>query len=252
MSAAPKTISLTKISLEDTMTSKRIDDKVSRTIELGPRARAYPSLLHETLGMTAQEVEADIRASGKTPRQVLGEFEAMILTIKTKQRNRIVTTFDNLIQDLRAKHLESASESDDASPIDDGLESLRFYEESVAAGIPMGDSGDVPYRDARRSDFFGHHDWKSMFVAKVSGWSMREDHITDGDVVLVDANARPKDGDIVLAYIAGEGQVVKRFRVLGSDRIMLESANPDFKPIMIDDPASVMVRGVVKGRAGRI
>lgn len=234
------------------MTSQRINDKNSRTIELRASARAYPSALHAMLGMTPQEVEADIRSRGKIPQQVLAEFDSMMLSIRAEQRKRIVNEFDSMIRELKTKHLRQASEADEIAPGHDGLESLRFYEESVAAGIPMGDSGDVPYRDARRSDFFGHHDWKSMFVAKVSGWSMREDHITDGDVVLVDGNARPKDGDIVLAYIVGEGQVVKRFRVLSSDRIMLESANPDFKPIVIDDPARVMVRGVVKGRAGKI
>lgn len=234
------------------MTSQRINEKSSRTIELRARARAFPSLLHEALGMTPQEVEADIRARGKTPQQVLAEFDGMILAIRAEQRKRVIAAFDNMIQEISAKHAGGDAESDEVALDEDSLESLRFYEESVSAGIPMGDGGEVPYRKARGSDFFGHQDWRFLFVARVSGWSMQDDHITDGDVVLVDANARPKDGDIVLAHIVGEGQVVKRLRLLDNDQIMLESANPDFKPIVIDDPAGLIVRGVVKGRAGKI
>ena len=88
-----------------------------------------------------------------------------------------------------------------------------------------------------------------MFITKVVGWSMTNEHITDGDVVLVDATAEPKDGDIVVAFIPGEGQVVKRLRIF-RDRLVLESAHPDFKPIVFFDPTELVIQGVVKGRSG--
>jgi hypothetical protein len=209
------------------------------TIAPAARYARYPSPLHELLRVTPSEVEEDLRARGKTPEQVLGEIDAVVDKMRAQRAPK-------------APGLHAGFFGDFADNEDDGLGSLRFYEESVAAGIPTGDGGDVPYRKARGSDFFGQQDWKSMFVARVSGWSMRGDHITDGDVVLVDSNARPKDGDIVLAYIAGEGQVVKRLRLTDGERMILESANPDFKPIVIDNPANVSIRGVVKGRAGQV
>ena len=217
---------------EDAMANQH-NNQNSRTIEAQHNLRAYPSRLHEILSITPQEVEAELHAQGKTPAQALAEF-------------------DDLITALRSQRLSAPADHDEIQLFEDSLESLRFYEESVAAGIPMDEGGEVPYRKARGSDFFGHQDWTSMFVAKVSGWSMCEDHITDGDVVLVDSKARPKDGDIVLAYIVGEGQVVKRLRIIDRDQLVLESANPDFKSIVIDDPSRVTIRGVVKGRAGKI
>ena len=80
---------------------------------------------------------------------------------------------------------------------------------------------------------------------------MTNDHITDGDIVLVDKSIEPKDGDIVVAFLPGEGQVVKRLRVL-PNKIVLESAHPDFKAIDIEDPSSLVIQGVVRGRSGPI
>jgi len=218
---------------EVAMANQNTNDKNSRTIEAPSKSRVFPSELHQLLNMMPDEVEAEIRARGKTPESALADFDAMVSA-------------------LRSKHLSNAEIIGPLFSEEDNLESLRFYEESVAAGVPMNGGGDIPYRKARGSDFFGHQDWESMFVAKVSGWSMREDHITDGDVVLVDSKVKAKDGDIVLAFIVGEGQVVKRLRLVGGDRMILESANPDFKPIVIDDPANVAIRGVIKGRAGQV
>ena len=223
-----------------------------RIIAPASQATGFPSQLHEILRMTPQEVVEDIMARGKTPEEVLDALDGIVEKARKREADKSRETCTGMVDYFKFGRATGASRDDGTEKCVDGLESLRFYEESVAAGIPMGDGGDIPYRTARGSDFFGQQDWKSMFVAKVSGWSMREDHITDGDVVLVDANARPKHGDIVLAYIVGEGQVVKRLKIIDGEQMILESANPDFKPIVIDDPARVSIRGVVKGRAGRI
>ena len=217
---------------ENSMASQNRTDKNSQTIE--PRSMAsYPSDLHRSLGVSVQEVNADLRARGESPQSIAARMDAMVEALRKKLTPRRI-------------------EAPEPFEMLDGLESLRFYEESVAAGVPSGNGGDVPYRKARGSDFFGQQDWKSMFLARVSGWSMREDHITDGDVVLVDSSATPRDGDIVLAHLAGEGQLVKRLRIIDGQQIVLESANPDFKPIVVEDASGLVIRGVVKGRAGKI
>lgn len=86
----------------------------------------------------------------------------------------------------------------------------------------------------------------------VTGWSIRDVGINDGDVVPVDTSAEAKDGDIIVAHIAGHGQVVKRLRIASDKTIVLESANPDFASIEIDDNGSAKVHGVVIGRAGKV
>lgn len=238
---------------EKRMNNESRNDKGSRSIEARPKDVDHPSMLHRALGMSVQDVEADIRRRGKTPRDVLAGFDRMIVSLQAGPQDPELSNFDSMMLKLHVRQcLEPAGAEDAAAEAPDGLESLRFYEESVAAGIPGGDGGDVPYRKARRSDFFGQQDWGGMFVTRVSGWSMREDHIADGDLVLVDGKARPKDGDIVLACIVGQGQVVKRLRFVDGDSIVLESSNPAFPPIVIDDPERVAIRGVVRGRAGKI
>lgn len=222
---------------EKNMADQHHHDKASRTIEIRSNVREFPSNLHAMLDITPQEVEADILSRGKDPRAILASFNEMLLAFPV-QLQPFATDNSDIIG---------------VPEIEDGLESLRIYEDRVAAGIPIGNSRDVPRRWANRSDLFGHQDYQHTFLAKVSGWSMEGDSIIDGDAVLVDARATPKDGDIVLADIAGHGQVVvKRLRIIDDETMILESANPDFKPIVIDDPAQVVIQGVIRGLARKI
>ena len=53
------------------------------------------------------------------------------------------------------------------------------------------------------------------------------------------------------ANVHGLGQVVKRLRLNGK-KIVLESANPDYVSIEVDNPSEISVQGVVVGRAGKM
>lgn len=180
--------------------------------------------------MTESEVDAELARLGETREQIRDEFRAMESMFRAKYQSK--------------KPVIEPETSD--GPI---IESVRFFEDRVAAGHPQWNAGNVTGRDLVLSDLFGKQDWKNVFITKVVGWSMTNEHITDGDVVLVDATAEPKDGDIVVAFIPGEGQVVKRLRIF-RDRLVLESAHPDFKPIIFFDPSELVIQGVVKGRSG--
>lgn len=75
-----------------------------------------------------------------------------------------------------------------------------------------------------------------VFSLRVKGDSMVEAHICDGDYVLVRAQARAEDGEIVVAVIDGEA-TVKRWR-RRKDKIRLEAANPAYPPIVVPPGAS--------------
>jgi repressor LexA len=83
------------------------------------------------------------------------------------------------------------------------------------------------------------------FVLRVTGDSMRDDHVLDGDYVIVDKRDSAIDGDMVVALIRGSEATLKRFH---RDRnlIRLEPANPSF-PIQVYDDKDVTVQGVVVG-----
>jgi repressor LexA len=93
------------------------------------------------------------------------------------------------------------------------------------------------------SDFAGD---PGTYALKVRGDSMIEDHICDGDVVLVERSARVKDGDIVVALVEGKETTLKRFYRDSEDTARLQPANAAMQPIFAEAD-QVQVQGVVVG-----
>lgn len=67
----------------------------------------------------------------------------------------------------------------------------------------------------------------STYMLKVDGDSMIDEHIADGDMILVEKTSVAKDGQIVVAEIDGEF-TLKYFRNDGK-KVWLEPANKNFK-----------------------
>ena len=85
-----------------------------------------------------------------------------------------------------------------------------------------------------------------VFALRVSGDSMIEAHIADGDLVLVRKQASAVAGDIVAALVDDEA-TVKRFAVEGST-IVLKPEHPTMKPIVVDpQKAEFRILGKVVG-----
>ena len=81
------------------------------------------------------------------------------------------------------------------------------------------------------------------FVLQVTGHSMIEEHITDGDYVVCRRGGEVRNGQTVVALLEnGEATLKKFYREKG--RIRLQPSNPEFKPIFARD---VDVQGVVVG-----
>jgi repressor LexA len=83
------------------------------------------------------------------------------------------------------------------------------------------------------------------FVLRVAGDSMIEDGILDGDYVVVRKQADAEHGQTVVALLDNEA-TVKRLQRRGG-RIELHPANPAMRPIVVDDPDSFRIEGVVVG-----
>ncbi|MBL9079250.1 MAG: transcriptional repressor LexA [Planctomycetes bacterium] len=84
----------------------------------------------------------------------------------------------------------------------------------------------------------------SIYLLKVRGKSMIEDHIDDGDLVVVERRETALDGDIVVAILDGEEATLKRFYRERNGTIRLQPANSSMEPIYT---TRVQVRGVVRG-----
>ncbi len=86
---------------------------------------------------------------------------------------------------------------------------------------------------------------KDVFVLQVKGESMRDEHIVDGDYVLVEKANSARDGEIVVALVEGTDATLKRLYREGT-KIRLQPSNSAMAPIMV--PAkSVQVQGRVIG-----
>lgn len=79
------------------------------------------------------------------------------------------------------------------------------------------------------SDFAGD---PGTYALKVRGDSMIEDHICDGDYVLIEKATEARDGDIVVALVEGVETTLKRFYDEGS-QIRLQPANSSMQPIFV-------------------
>lgn len=80
------------------------------------------------------------------------------------------------------------------------------------------------------------------YILKVKGDSMIEDGILDGDYVVIEKEKTAKNGDVVVALIEQNQATLKRF-YKESDRIRLQPANSQMKPIYVKD---LEIQGVVK------
>jgi len=109
----------------------------------------------------------------------------------------------------------------------------------IAAGSPV---EAIAGQDAIAfADFVGKGD---TFALQVRGESMIEDHICDGDYVLVEKTADAHNGDIVVALVGGSDTTLKRFFREGPDRIRLQPANAAMEPIYLH-PSDLQIQGRV-------
>jgi repressor LexA len=111
---------------------------------------------------------------------------------------------------------------------------------TIAAGTPILEAS--VREEVDLEEFLGVE--SGSFLLRVRGNSMIEDHICDGDLVLVEGGTTARDGETVVAVV-GEEATLKRFR-RDRDRIRLEPANAALSP-MIFPADAVQIRGVVRG-----
>jgi repressor LexA len=107
----------------------------------------------------------------------------------------------------------------------------------IAAGMPV---ESVEQREMLNfADFAGNG---NNFALEVRGNSMIDDHICDGDLILLERAAEARDGDIVVALVAGNETTLKRIYRESPDTIRLQPANAALKPIIV--PAKdVLIQG---------
>jgi repressor LexA len=98
----------------------------------------------------------------------------------------------------------------------------------IAAGVPV---ESVEQQEVLNfADFAGDG---NTFALEVRGNSMIDDHICDGDLILLERVTQANDGDIVVALVAGSETTLKRFYRESEDVVRLQPANSTLKPILV-------------------
>jgi repressor LexA len=110
----------------------------------------------------------------------------------------------------------------------------------VAAGQPL----PAAEQEERLSfgDLFGG---RNHFALKVRGRSMIDDHIEDGDYVVIRQQQTAENGARVVAMIDNEVTLKRYHRE--KDTVRLDPANPEMKPIFVDPNSDARILGVLVG-----
>ena len=83
----------------------------------------------------------------------------------------------------------------------------------------------------------------ATFYIRVSGNSMQDEGIDDGDLLVVDRSKTPKNNDIVIGVLNGEFTVKKIQKT--KTKLFMVAANKEYKKIEITEEMDFSVWGVV-------
>ena len=174
-------------------------------------------ILDRGYGPTVREI-ADV-FDIKSPNGVMGHLRALEkkgLILRDKNKSRAIELTPEALEEQRGLPLVGV----------------------VAAG-----STNLAFEQSDRIDFSNIFNGNEQFVLQVSGDSMIEAHISDGDYVVVKMQANAIDGEMVVAQTE-EGEATLKYWHPEKNRIRLQPANSSMAPIYVSR-ASVL--GVVVG-----
>ncbi len=111
----------------------------------------------------------------------------------------------------------------------------------IAAGSPLEAIADpatiaLPWAEAGA---------RNLYVLQVRGQSMIEEHIQDGDYVIIEERETAINGETVVALLEGGEATLKRF-YRENGRVRLQPANPVMQPIIVRE-GEFRIQGVVVG-----
>jgi repressor LexA len=112
---------------------------------------------------------------------------------------------------------------------------------SVAAGAPI-EAVSHPDTISVPAELVGR---RRAFALRVKGDSMIDEHICDGDTVILEARETARSGETVVALVRGQDVTLKKFHRDGP-RIRLQPANAAVPPLVVPED-QVRIQGVVIG-----
>jgi repressor LexA len=112
---------------------------------------------------------------------------------------------------------------------------------AVAAGSPI----QPPDKHDDRLEFNELFGASNLYALKVRGNSMIEDHIEDGDYVIIKKQETAENSQRVVALVNGEVTLKKFYKK--KDQVRLEPCNVKMEPIVVHPGDDIKVLGVLSG-----
>lgn len=120
---------------------------------------------------------------------------------------------------------------------------LEYADGGIQAGFPSPAQDYAGETIDLNRDLIQHP--ASTFYGRVTGESMREEGITEGDILVIDKSIEPEDGDLAVCCLDGDF-TLKRIKLdRKTGKLFLMPSNRRFKPIEVTPENEFMVWGVV-------
>jgi repressor LexA len=122
----------------------------------------------------------------------------------------------------------------------------------IAAGelMPV-PSSDFAYYDSEskieipQSQLPGREKGDDLFALEVQGDSMIDAMVNDGDIVIMKPTQEARNGEMVAIWLRDENETTLKYFFRENGQVRLQPANPTMKPIIIEDPSTLEIRGKV-------
>lgn len=119
--------------------------------------------------------------------------------------------------------------------------SLLYAEDGIQAGFPSPARDHISETIDLNKELIAHP--AATFYGRVSGDSMIEEGIDEGDIIVIDRSLEPCEGDLAVCCIDGEF-TLKRLH-FEKDKTWLIPSNESFDPIMVTPDDRFIIWGIV-------
>ena len=120
---------------------------------------------------------------------------------------------------------------------------VSFVGAVIKAGFPSPAQDYLTGTIDLNKELIRHRD--TTFLARVSGNSLQEAGICDGDIIVIDKSLEARNGDFVVAFVDGEF-TLKEFRLDDNAKCAwLIPHNKDYEPIKVTEENQFMIWGVL-------
>lgn len=119
--------------------------------------------------------------------------------------------------------------------------SLPYVESGIQAGFPSPAQDYIDESIDLNRELIKHP--AATFFGRVSGDSMIDEGIEEGDILVIDKSLEPMNDDLAVCCIDGEF-TLKRISIK-ENRILLLPSNPTFKPIEVVADNQFVIWGIV-------